>query len=205
MLVLATAAALALASVPALAGIVINEIDYDQPGLRNAPDTAEWLELYNPDPVPQSLDGYDLVLSQSLNMQPCTEYGRYALDGLTIPAEGYLVLGRNACAASDLGFPDNALPNTNSGALATGPAGVSIEDRASGVAADRVTYGYLAIFPDCGGTVTDAMDDGTTQDGSIQLCGSSWGFSDVMTPCAVNNCSVPTEPTTWGMLKGLYR
>lgn len=67
------------------AAVIINEIDYDQPGS----DTAEFIELFNPDINPVTLDGYSLVLVNGSNG---SSYSAFDLAGLTMPAKGYLVV-----------------------------------------------------------------------------------------------------------------
>ncbi len=186
----AAACLLAVAAVPAGAGIVINEIDYDQPGT----DTAEWVELFNPDSTPQSLDGFDMVF---VNASTCLSYRTDALDGFTIPAGGYIVFGYEACAASALGFPaSNAIQNGS-------PDDIFIVDRGTGSVVDGVEYEQPGAS-DCGGTPTNATDSGTV-DGSIQLCSDGWAFFETATPCEPNNCPVPAQSATWGILKSLYR
>jgi predicted extracellular nuclease len=65
--------------------VVINEIDYDQPGS----DAVEFIEIFNPDINPVSLDGYTLDL---LNGTNGSAYKSFVLTGLTIEANGYLVI-----------------------------------------------------------------------------------------------------------------
>ena len=80
-------------ALPAFAGVILNEIDYDQPST----DTAEWIELYNPDNVAQSLVDLDLVLVNGSN---CLTYGTIGLDAITIPAQRYVVIGNIQCATT---------------------------------------------------------------------------------------------------------
>jgi hypothetical protein len=87
----------ALLAVQAGAAVIISEIDYDQVGT----DAAEWVELHNPDTTPQSLAGLDLeVINQTCTLQHST-----ALDAITIPAGGYVVIGNHACATTAGSFP----------------------------------------------------------------------------------------------------
>ena len=73
------------ASTSTQAAIIINEIDYNQPGS----DTAEFIELFNPDAKPVALDGYTLELVNGTNG---STYKSFDLSGLSIAAAGYLVL-----------------------------------------------------------------------------------------------------------------
>ena len=72
-------------SVPGHASVIINEIDYDQPG----PDVTEFIELYNSDTHPVSLDGYTLDL---VNGSSGSTYLSLDLSGLSISPNGYIVL-----------------------------------------------------------------------------------------------------------------
>jgi len=67
------------------AAVMINEIDYDQPGV----DTAEFIELFNPEIDPVPLDGYTLELVNGTNG---SAYNSFDLPGLSITASGYLVV-----------------------------------------------------------------------------------------------------------------
>ena len=67
------------------AAVMINEIDYDQPG----GDTAEFIELYNSGTDSVPLDGFTLDLVNGTNG---STYNSFDLSGLSISANGYLVL-----------------------------------------------------------------------------------------------------------------
>jgi hypothetical protein len=73
------------ASTPTQASIIINEIDYDQPG----GDVSEFIELYNSGVHSVPLDGYSLDLVNGTNG---SAYKSFDLSGLIIIASGYLVL-----------------------------------------------------------------------------------------------------------------
>ena len=81
-------------SSPGHASVVINEIDYDQPGS----DIAEFVELYNSDSHPVTLDGYTLELVNGSNG---SAYHSFDLSGLFIAADDYLVLCSNTPAVSN--------------------------------------------------------------------------------------------------------
>jgi len=97
------------ASCPAL---VINEIDYDQPGT----DMAEYIELYNTSANPITLGATDEL--QLINGNGTTVYETVSLSGVMIPVGGYYVIcfGGNAAAYCDVtiagsiqnGAPDGA-------------------------------------------------------------------------------------------------
>ena len=67
------------------AALIINEVDYDQPGS----DTAEFIELYNNGPASIELNGYTLELVNGSNGNA---YNSFDLEGNNIAAGGYLVL-----------------------------------------------------------------------------------------------------------------
>jgi hypothetical protein len=88
---LSTGALLTSTAISSHASIVINEIDYDQPGS----DNAEFIELYNPDQRALSLDGYTLELINGTNG---STYKTVDLSGMTLGAGDYLVLCDSASA-----------------------------------------------------------------------------------------------------------
>ena len=81
-------------TVSAHAAVIINEIDYDQPGS----DTAEFIELFNHDSSPVELDGYTLDLVNGSNG---SVYSSFELSGLLIAAQGYLVLCGDPAAVAN--------------------------------------------------------------------------------------------------------
>lgn len=81
-------------SMPGQADVLINEIDYDQPGA----DTAEFIELYNSNDTALTLDGYVLDL---VNGTTGSSYESFDLTGLSIAANGYLVLCNNSLAVAN--------------------------------------------------------------------------------------------------------
>lgn len=73
------------ASLSTQATIIINEIDYDQPGT----DTAEFIELFNTSPSNISLSGYFIDLVNGNNN---TTYRSIDLTGFDILSGGYFVI-----------------------------------------------------------------------------------------------------------------
>ncbi len=69
--------------------IVINEVDYDQPGA----DTSEFIELYNNSDISLSLDGYRLEL---VNGNNGSVYRNIDLTGFALNANSYFVVCDNA-------------------------------------------------------------------------------------------------------------
>lgn len=70
---------------PISAQVIINELDYDQPGV----DNAEFVELFNPGIVGVSLDDWTLELVNGANQ---AAYQAIDLSGFTLAAGGYLVI-----------------------------------------------------------------------------------------------------------------
>jgi cysteine-rich repeat protein len=71
------------ASVSIYSGLVVNEVDYNQPGT----DTAEFIEIYNPGLLSADLSTFSVVLVNATK-----EYKRFALTGSLGP-KSYLVIG----------------------------------------------------------------------------------------------------------------
>lgn len=80
--------------------IVINEVDSDTPGT----DLLEFVELYGT--AGTSLNGYVVIFFNGLND---LSYGSYDLDGYSLDANGYFVLGNSAVDNVDLTFANNSL------------------------------------------------------------------------------------------------
>ncbi len=177
----------------AQAGVVINEIDYDQDGT----DAAEWIELHNPDGTEMQLVGHDLVLYNGTLSGDCSSYCTIDLDPYAIPAGGYLVFGVNDCAVAPLCVATNAIQN---GA----PDAVAIVERGTAFVVDSVEYESDMINSICNFNMTEAADDPLEPNGSIALCEGAWVFTPNSTPCAENNCVVPDAEATWGAIKAIY-
>ena len=94
----------------AVANMVINELNADNPG---GPDTKEFIELYGP--ANASLNGLVVVF---LGGTTGTIYDAIDLDGYTTDANGFFVLGNAATSNVDYIFPDAHLQN--------GPDGIAI-------------------------------------------------------------------------------
>jgi len=82
--------------------LVINEIDADQSGT----DAGEFIELYGTPGA--SLNGYTVVL---YNGSDDKSYAAFDLDGFSLDANGYFVLGDYGVTGVDLIFANNILQN----------------------------------------------------------------------------------------------
>ena len=87
---------------PGLPAIVINEVDADTAGT----DTLEFVELFGPANEP--LDGLVVVF---YNGSGDTSYNAFDLDGFTLDANGFFVLGNAAVANVSIVFGSNGLQN----------------------------------------------------------------------------------------------
>jgi hypothetical protein len=139
--------------------LIINEVDYDQPG----GDTAEFIELLNPGTTPVDASGYTVVLVNGNNE---TEYNSVSLASVgTVAAGGYVVIGP---PGFDGGLPggtafvafSGSQDNVQNGA----PDGVALLDGATML--DALSY-EGAINGYSGGslvegTATPAADDNAT-------------------------------------------
>lgn len=79
------------------AAVVINEIDYDQPGT----DNAEFIELFNSGASPVSLDNYSVDL---INGSSSSSYRTIDLSGFNIAANGYFVMCGDASLVANCDY-----------------------------------------------------------------------------------------------------
>ena len=86
------------AGVTAQASIIINEIDYDQPGT----DTSEFIELFNSGTGDISLDGYFIDL---INGGTSASYRSIDLTGFNIDSNGYFVICNDTTLVANCNYP----------------------------------------------------------------------------------------------------
>ena len=86
--------------------LVINEVDYDQPGT----DTAEFIEIRNNGSFAVSLDGWTLELVNG-NGGGAAIYNTVTLPNVSLPAGGYFVVCANAATVANCDL--DASPNTD--------------------------------------------------------------------------------------------
>jgi hypothetical protein len=137
--------------------MVINEVDYDQPGT----DTAEFVELFNSGSASVSLNGYRLDFINGAD--PTDPYLSQDLSGFTVLSGGFLVIcGNGATVANcdlDIAPDENLIQNSLDGLALFDPSGLvdsmSYEGDILGVTeglgaqADISTVtGSLSRFPD---------------------------------------------------------
>jgi len=121
---------------PVTGGLVLNEVDYDQPGT----DTGEFIELYNGSGGPVSLATVAVVVVNG-GVTPAAEYSRFSLASAgTLPAGGYLVLA-SPTVTVPAGVKSIPLPAASNN-LQNGPAdGLALINTATGAVLDVLSYG----------------------------------------------------------------
>jgi hypothetical protein len=115
--------------------LVLNEVDYDQPGT----DLEEFIEIYNAGPGDQSLAGIALIL---VNGATQTEYARYDLElaALDLAPGEFLVVGTGTVLA---GLPPGtaSLEIFGPDAVQNGaPDGIALFDTVNEVLLDALSY-----------------------------------------------------------------
>lgn len=169
--------------------LVLNEIDYDQPGSDNV-DGREFVEIYNKSGGSISLTGYELRFFNG-----GTQYRSVALTG-SIGAGGYFVV---AAPGFDGGTPDMTFtdPDGSGSYIQNGPNdSIAIFNGSTRV--DTITYSKTTVAPGdlslVEGTVPDAIDSNVNAGSIIRepngidtnVANSDWKFTKTITPGAVN-------------------
>ena len=204
-------AALLAFALPVQAAIVINEVDYDQPGT----DTAEFIELKNTGPVAVNLQNYKVELVNG-NLGGAAVYQTITLPSFSLAVGAYYVISGNSSLvpftnlvvtpatnliqngppdAIGLRDPISILRDAvsyegNTGAPYTETSGTLLVDDGSNV------YASLSRFPDGADTDNNNLD--------FSLRCASPGSPNVATSGTCGN-PVPTHSATWGQIKTIYR
>jgi hypothetical protein len=179
--------------------LVINEIDYDQPGT----DFAEFIEIYNGGTEDRSLAGVALILVNGLSS---FEYGRVDLAdaGPSLPAGEYLVVGSSDVLAS---LPPGTLsvtfPSSSNNVQNGSPDGVALFDISATVLLDAMSYegsitaaqldGIPGTYNLVEGTPATAVDSNST-DGSLARFPNGSDTNDAATDWTFNAVISPGEP-----------
>ena len=119
--------------------LVINEIDYDQPGV----DSAEFIELYNPGSSPVDIGVYSVILT-NCNAGATVVYDSFPLPSQILSPGAFFVI----CSGSGL------VPNCNmtrpavSNLIQNGsPDAVALRDSSTGLLIDAVSYEGNCLTP----------------------------------------------------------
>jgi len=163
---------------PAAGSLVVNEIDYDQPGS----DTAEFVELKNTGTTPVDLDAYELQL---INGSGATAYQTIDLPAVTIPAGGYYVLCTDLAAV--LNCDEATISSVQNGA----PDAVALV--LAGAVVDTVSYEGDTAAPYTEGSGAGLADPGTTGSDFLGISRFPDGADT-----DVNNVDLSTRCTTPG-------
>ncbi|NNL07035.1 MAG: lamin tail domain-containing protein [Gammaproteobacteria bacterium] len=193
------------------AALIINEVDYDQPGS----DTAEFIELFNAGMSPVVLDGYTIDLVNGSNG---SAYSSFDLTGLTVSANGYLVLCDNLAAVTNCN-----IDVTSSGWIQNGGSdGDAVALLSGGTLVDSVVYegmsSFLAPYAEGGSfTIADSnsisMSIGRLPNGIDSNTNSADFNSACITPgsgnisgtgdCSLSVSAVPLPAAAWLFGSGL--
>ena len=148
-----TLALTSTAAFPCLASVVINEIDYDQPGT----DTAEFIELFNSGTSAVALSNYSIELINGTNS---TSYRSIDLSGFSIDGNSYFVMCGDASLVANCNYSFTAI---NSWFQNGAPDAVALYENANLL--DSLSYeGLLSGFTE--GEVL-AVSDSNTETMSI--------------------------------------
>jgi predicted extracellular nuclease len=198
---------------PITAAVVLNEIDYDQPGT----DIAEFIELKNTGPGDVDLGGYKVELVNGSGGGAAI-YQTITLPSVILPAGGYYVICANGVNTNPCNL--DVAPNTD--LVQNGsPDAVGLRD-ALGALIDAVSYegNTGAPYTEGTGTAVAASDDNINSflgmsrfpDGTDTNNNTADWSLRCITPGAANastnaNCEPPTPtiPATWGTIKATYR
>lgn len=179
-----------------VSSLVINEVDYDQPGT----DFDEFVEIYNPTAASVSLDGLALVL---VNGSGGLEYSRVMLSGVLSPGGYGLVSSPTVVPAP--GVERHFFFALTSNAIQNGaPDGIVLFDTTTNVVVDALSYegsilsatinGAPGTYNLVEGTPTAAADSTLSPGSLVRLPNGSdtqdasvdWSFSSTPTPGDAN-------------------
>ena len=161
--------------------LVINEIDYEEPGT----DDSEFVEILNTTSAPIDVSNNALSFVNS-----SSEYLRVNLTG-SIPAGGYLVVADNAVTVGGSAAVIRFTKASDN--IRNGPDAVAIVDRSNGNIIDALSYGG-EISGYVEGTATDAVDTSSGAGSMIRYPNGSdsndastdWAFTTSITPGVAN-------------------
>ncbi len=140
-------------------GLVINEIDYDQPGV----DSAEFIELYNAGSNPVNLGDYTVTLMNGNNN---TLYDSIALPVQSLSPGDYFVICSGYGKVVNCDLVKTIFPST--GFIQNGsPDAIGIRENVGGNLIDVVSYEGSCLAPYVSGTGLPVANSDTAQSDSI--------------------------------------
>ena len=180
------------------AGLVINEVDYDNVG---SGDSAEFIELYNAGALTIDLSTLALVLVNGANN---LEYARVSLASAGTITPGQYLVVKSSTVSVPPGTLTILFPGATDQIQNGGPDGIALVDTASQQVLDALSYegsitaavitGFPGTYPLVEGTATSAVD-GNAITGSLSRfpngtdtndAATDWGFTTTLTPGASN-------------------
>ena len=163
--------------------VVITEIMQNPNAVSDS--RGDWFEIHNPNGVAVSLDGWTIKDDDSDS--------HVVAGGLTVPAGGYVVVGRNGDPNLNGGVrvdyvtgSDILFHNNFDELILIDPAGVRI---------DRVVWDDGRTFPDPTGASMSliSVDVDNARGSNWCRATTAFGLGDLGTPGAANNCTEPAD------------
>lgn len=127
--------------------LLINEVDADQ----ISTDAAEFIELYSPQGA-MSLDGWFVVLYNGSND---TEYSTFSLATLSVPSDGFFVIGPSTLTVPNTDYSPSNFAATN--AVQNGQDGVALYFDPTGLLTAPDFFNTLVTAPPAGAVLVDAV------------------------------------------------
>lgn len=168
-----------------MARLVITEIMTNPAAVID--NDGEWFEIYNREPEPVDINGWT-IRDFDTNLHVIDNGGP-----LLVPANGYVVLGRNADTVTNGGVPVDYAYGTGM-VLYNAADEVVIVDR-NGTIVDQVAYDDGRTFPDPEGSAMALESLSLRNDVGAHWCAANtpYGDGDRGTPGTDNSCG-PGEP-----------
>lgn len=190
------------------AAVVINEIDYDQPGT----DSAEFIELFNAGSSAISLDNYTIDL---INGSNASSYRNIDLTGFSIDASSYFVVCSNASLVANCNY---SFTSSNGWFQNGAPDAVALYE--STTLLDALSYeGFLSSYTEGDAlTISDNNDDITSISRIVDGADSNSNALDFAQGCitpgssnvaGIGDCSitqvsaVPLPAAVWLFTSGM--
>ena len=171
--------------------LLINEVDYDQPGS----DTGEFVEIYNYGTVPADLNNWTLEHVNGASGNPLVWTAQLGDAAATLPPGGYLVVGDSGVIGS---LPPGVLGLALPGSVQNGaPDGLRL--MLNGTKFDGISYeGTIADVGEGGSAGTDAGVESLSRCPNASDTGDNavdFEETDTPTPGAENDCAAASSVT----------
>jgi hypothetical protein len=192
--------------------LVLNEVS-----IRSDEEAAEFIELLNRSAAPLSLDGATVTLLHGPASGTSTAYASYSLDGITLPAGGYLLIGDAGLPATDattIELPPPASDDHLDQSLPVGVIAVTLggAQAATTELLDALVYGALPSGFSVDGVTFDPLpyaisdsESPTAEDsvaripnGALGVQDDVWRVTTTVTLAGANMVSAGTEDCSNG-------